>query len=526
MPNQQMIENWQRGQQNYPQARYFTPGRQQQQYRTLERGRPREMNLLVVIHNDVPPADLELQRVDVIVHSGDTRYPAEHANGHLVNVYDEQAGVTDHTALYSEADLAQIAQSSGQPAMVGDWEAEGGPPGAQVYSVRAKMRTNAQGQSVIDTHQPIQRGRIVDRYTLHDVQMGTQSAAQRQVLSTPRTPGISSQAGLASMRGPRHSYPSVPRPGELGSRFNPGVREREQSSPETTDPSAIRSSDVPWSDQVTTSDPPGPSRSERMRTCAEMISETVRGGVTGAKLGGKAGSVVPGLGTAAGTAIGAGVGANQAQQVVAREAGDIRLAFATGSATGGVVGGVVNAKRAAAIRDRRVAEQDPAPQQAPEEATQRGKQPQSPETPKQTSLGERFKETKSGQVVQSEGFQQGVHRVGGEAARDAAAAIGRARQSGASGKGVAASAAKGAASGIMRGVRSEMASRDRNRSTQPAEPSSSPGSAFGADVIDRVGKTASSAQGDTQKDTRPVSERYDYQFDKNPDLGTEREAGS
>lgn len=43
----------------------------------------------------------------------------------------------------------------------------------------------------------------------------------------PRRTGVSSQAGLASLAGPRHSYASVPAPGQPGSRFNPVVRERE-----------------------------------------------------------------------------------------------------------------------------------------------------------------------------------------------------------------------------------------------------------------------------------------------------------
>lgn len=286
MANQQMIDSWERGQANYTQARYFTPVRQRTQYRiieTSEHAQASEMDLLVVVHNDVPATDVGLQRVDLIVNSGRYDRAAMHANGHLVNSYDEQAGITDHTALYSDQDMARIRQGGGRPIRVPDRDGAG-PPGAEIYSVWAKLKTNARGQLVIDTAQPIHPGSGVDRYSLHDVQEGMVKAALREAgdrpahgpSSAPRpyatpthatpthaTPGqfaagravaytpeqlaairatsgrptpatpvapvyrASSQAGLAAASGPQRSVPSSPAPGRPGSRFNPNIRERQ-----------------------------------------------------------------------------------------------------------------------------------------------------------------------------------------------------------------------------------------------------------------------------------------------------------
>lgn len=127
MVNQQMIDSWQRGQDAYTQARYFTPGEKQTAYITTERGRPRRMDLLVVVHNDVPATNAGLQRVDLIVNSGRFNRPADHGNGHLVNTYDEQVGITDHTALYTDTEMAGIHQGSGTgPVLIQDRDG-GGP---------------------------------------------------------------------------------------------------------------------------------------------------------------------------------------------------------------------------------------------------------------------------------------------------------------------------------------------------------------------------------------------------------------
>lgn len=57
--------------------------------------------------------------------------------------------------------------------------------------------------------------------------------------------GVSSQAGLAAVRGPKNSYPSVPKPGEPGSRFNPIVRERQPQQSADPDVRLIRAADTP-----------------------------------------------------------------------------------------------------------------------------------------------------------------------------------------------------------------------------------------------------------------------------------------
>jgi len=383
----------------------------------------------------------------------------------------------------------------------------------------------------------------------------------------------SSLAGFGASRGPRNSYPSVPRPGEPGSRFNPVVRERRgasaQQAAQQANPDMITPEDIPKGP----SGPGGQPRASRsagqdQREMAKgMVTGSVRGGVAGAKVGGKAGSVVPGLGTAAGTAIGAGVGANLAQQKVARESGNRTLAFTTGMGTGGVVGGAVNAQRAAKVRDGR-AEQGTAEPQAGGRSVDddmlhfqtdsgqlismgrdRFAKKGAPDNSRQItgedrarileekrarngSRMERLRESKVGQAVQSPEFKDGAKRVGTEVLKDAAAEAGRAKQGGASNKGVAASAAKGAISGATRGVRTEMANRkaaerQQNEKSDKATPTTgadvlkvrSSGAASGTEMVDRLGATVKSqeieksSQSSADQKDHPISERYDYQFE-------------
>lgn len=319
MANQQMIDSWQRGQAHYTQARHFTPGRQRTQYRTTEHGehgqhgQAREMDLLVVAHNDVPAADIGLQRVDLIVNSGRYDRAAVHANGHLVNSYDKQAGITDHTALYSDQDMVRIRQDSGPPIRLLDRDGAG-PPGAEIYSVWAKLKTNARGELVIDTAQPIHPGSGANRYSLHDVQEGMARAALREAGAdpahgqglafppasppyggpvpattpqiargraaaytseqlaaireisgrpTPTTPTTqttqtspvfraSSQAGLAAASGPRRSVPSSPAPGQPGSRFNPNIRQQQPQAQASAVPDMVGAAAVPRNPQTQT----------------------------------------------------------------------------------------------------------------------------------------------------------------------------------------------------------------------------------------------------------------------------------
>lgn len=281
MSNQRQIDEWNRAQAHYSQARHFTPGRQNTQYDRLdEKGAPRQMDLLVVLHNDATSAEAGKQRVDLIVDSGSYDRKAEHANGHLVNSYDEEAGLTDHTTLYSDKEMGLISASAGMPALLRD-RPEGGPPGAQIYSIRAQVREDENGQLVIDTDAPMGPGPGASRYSLHDVQEGMNRVAesasyghqvaeneypardplQRQDGSKapvvegvrfasrsaeaagPIAPrGVSSQAGLAAARGESsqvRSLPSVPAPGQPGSRFNPIVRERILPPRPEVDPSKL-----------------------------------------------------------------------------------------------------------------------------------------------------------------------------------------------------------------------------------------------------------------------------------------------
>ena len=298
MSDQQQIGDWNRTQAHYSQARHFTPGRQSTQYDRLdEKGAPRQMDLLVVLHNDATSAEAGKQRVDLIVDSGSYDRKAEHANGHLVNSYDEEAGLTDHTTLYSDKEMGLISAAAGRPALLQD-RPEGGPPGAQIYSIRAQVRENENGQLVIDTDAPMGPGPGASRYSLHDVQEGMNRVAesasygyqvaenehpardplQRQGGSKapvvegvrfasrsaeaagPIAPrGVSSQAGLAAARGESRqvrSLPSVPAPGRPGSRFNPFVRKRIQPPRPEVDPSKLIQ--VP-----TWSEPPAPSEAAR-----------------------------------------------------------------------------------------------------------------------------------------------------------------------------------------------------------------------------------------------------------------------
>lgn len=263
MPNRQLIDDWNRTQARYPQARYFTPGRQETQYQRLEKGAPQQMNLLVVVHNDAPSAGQGMRRVDVIVDSGRYDQKAARANGHLVNTYDEEAGVTDHTALYTDQQMGLISAHSGPNSVRLQDRPEGGPPGATIYSVRAQLRENEHGQLVIDTDAPMRPGPGASRYSLHDVQGGMNLAAEPPAYGPPAAPARpvtappppsfaeqqrsaprqvpegfagqtaiarNSQAGLATHGGPKRSLPSVPRPGEPGSRFNPTMNAGEPGS--------------------------------------------------------------------------------------------------------------------------------------------------------------------------------------------------------------------------------------------------------------------------------------------------------
>lgn len=314
--------------------------------------------------------------------------------------------------------------------------------------------------------------------------------------------GLNSQAGLAAARGPARSVPSSPAPGQPGSRFNPVVRERTPRPQPSPAPGMVTSADVPKAEPSKQEQRAAKKahRKEEARLDRKMAVEGVKGGAQGAKLGSKAGSVVPGLGTAAGTAIGAGVGASASMSKTAIEAGDSKRAFRAAVPLGGVAGGAVAAKMAA----NQGAKQPGALQGVTRE--------QAPA--KRPTAGERLRDSKVGQAVQSEGFRNGAKRVGTEALRDAAAGAARAKQTGSSSKGVVASAAKGAAVGMARGIRSEMGNRDA------------------ADLVGRmgsvVGKGPQEQKGSGQQGRRPVSETYDYQFEgrDQPEGGVEQQRGA
>src|SRR5699024_6073196 len=67
MVDQKLISDWNRNQGAYEQARYFTPGKHENEVRTTHQGEPRTLDLLVVVHNDVEPAGPGQSRVDLIV---------------------------------------------------------------------------------------------------------------------------------------------------------------------------------------------------------------------------------------------------------------------------------------------------------------------------------------------------------------------------------------------------------------------------------------------------------------------------
>lgn len=188
-----------------------------------------------------------------------------------------------------------------------------------------------------------------------------------------------------------------------------------------------------------------------------------------------------------------------------REAGDTKLAFSTGSATGGIVGGAINASRAAAHRDRKDRPKAPQGPTGPSAGTTGGSSRGEAAMPKKLPMGQRVAESKVGQAVQSESFRSGAKRVGGEVLCDAAAQAAQAKQSGSSAKGVAASAA--------RGLRTEMANREAQRSTtEKSAPSA------GSDLVGRmgeaVGKPSPGDRSSSSQAARPLSERYDYQFEE------------
>lgn len=563
MVNQSMIDSWQRGQGIYTQARHFTPGQQRTQYRTTERGQPKAMDLLVVIHNDAPPSDIGQQRVDLIVNSGDHRSAAEHGNGHLVNNYDEQAGITDHTALYSQEELSRIQNADGRaPAVIQD--RDGGVPGAQLYGVRAMVRTNERGELVIDTAQPMSRSEFSGRYALHDVQEGmlkaqvrentlqqqAQPSSQRQATSPPPPTaprrGPSSQAGLGAVAGPRQSYPAVPKPGQPGSRLNPTVRERSgasaQQAAQTNDPSLITSADVPRT--------PAPKQAQQprqglSRPSAASVGRVGVGGAQGAAMGLKATAAIPHpaakvVGAAGGAVIGGAMAAGgkpTAQSAAgvpgradgratpkplagrsvgaSRSPGDDLVHFQTESGQLISMGKDRYAKKGAPDNARRLTSQ--------EHAEARAAQP---------SRAQRLKDSKVGQAVQTPEFKDSAKRVGTEVVRDAAAEMTRAKQSGATGKGVAASAAKGALSGATRGVRTELANREATKRQENTKPNQdgTKNTVTGTEIVDRLGQTVKApqdkqdAQPQTKAQQRPLSERYDYQFEtpkEGPDSETQ-----
>ncbi|MDO5865108.1 MULTISPECIES: hypothetical protein [Paenarthrobacter] len=130
--------------------------------------------------------------------------------------------------------------------------------------------------------------------------------------------------------------------------------------------------------------------------------------------------------------------------------------------------------------------------------------------PAKVPLTQRAAEPKVGRAVQSEGFREGAKRLGTHVIRDAAAHAARGRQSGASTTGVAASAAKGAAMGAARGLHTELSGHGEQKLPQ--------GSAAGADLVGRMGSIVGRGAREqtpvtAQQGRKPVSERYDYQFE-------------
>ncbi|MFC7848318.1 hypothetical protein ACFUTU_07550 [Arthrobacter sp. NPDC057388] len=137
---------------------------------------------------------------------------------------------------------------------------------------------------------------------------------------------------------------------------------------------------------------------------------------------------------------------------------------------------------------------------------------------------QRAAESEVGQAVQPEGFGEGARRLGTGVMRDAAAHAVPARQSGKSTRRVAASAAKGAVMGAARGLHTELAGHGGQKALQD--------SAAGADLVGRMGSivgrgTQAQPPGTTQQGRKPVSERYDYQFEgQSGPEGTEPQRGA
>lgn len=322
MVNQQMLEEYRARQRRYTQARYFTPGVHTTRHLTTEHGTPKPLDLLVVLHDDAPPAQVGQHRVDLIVKSGDLRTAARRSNGHLVNVVDPEGQFTDHTAAYTDAELGRIESAAGRAVTVP--EHDGGPPGAVVYSVRGTVRPDAEGNLILDTgpHALLQPGSGADRYSLHDVQDGMDLARAREQdreqgrpasngytdryrdttgpAAARRTPGASSQAGLAAVSGGA-SISSAPAPGQPGSRFNPTVRERQAPRVREREPQRMDGRPVqdPSASGPITGAPAGVApkakRNMRMPTAQEISSagRIGRGGAAGAVAGMKLTAAIP-----------------------------------------------------------------------------------------------------------------------------------------------------------------------------------------------------------------------------------------
>lgn len=347
----------------------------------------------------------------------------------------------------------------------------------------------------------------------------------------------SSQAGLSAARGPRQ-VPSVPKPGQPGSRFNPVVRERRVSRQEAADPNRemITSEDVPG--DPTPKQAKQAQREAKQQTRRQMARESVAGVAAGGRVGAKAGSVVPGMGTAAGTAVGAGVGGSLAQSKVAREAGQPGLAFGAALPLGGVVGGAVNAKMASNVRKRQQ-EQQSAHEEVAEGTPERSSGPAGglstaepgtasatpTEHAKKLPVSQRVKDSKFGQTVRSDEFKSGAKRVGSEAMRDVAGEAQRIKAAGGTTKEAMAGMAKSAAVGATRGIKAEMAHRkERDRQTGPAKhESAGPSGPEQSDMVGRMGEVMSTPPSTSDRsaastEPKPLSERFNYQFEQ-PDAG-------
>lgn len=231
MADQHLIHDYRQGQEHYSQARYFTPGHQMSDVTLARQGLSRTMDLLVVVHNDVPGA-VDGIHVDVQADAtpGGTRRTgpgqgSPYQNVHAVNTYDAQTGITDHTAMYSRADLDRIQNVS-----PGHTTADREPssrfravPGATVYSVTAQMK-NVNGQLVIDMDQPLQAGPGASRYSLHDQQDSMDwAAADHGKLSVAQQ--LAADAKAVSTGSPLTPVDMLtPSSSQQGARFNPRAR--------------------------------------------------------------------------------------------------------------------------------------------------------------------------------------------------------------------------------------------------------------------------------------------------------------